>query len=256
MNKISVVILTKNEEKHIRGCLESVKWADEIIILDSFSADHTVEIAREFTDKIYQRDFTGFPQQRHDALQFTSNSWVFMVDSDMVIPRELREEIKDTFSRSIGEYSAFKFRFLTVYFGKEIRHCGWYDPNNTRLFNKEKGNFNTSLRYLDDFIPKGKVGVMKNHILHFGQENISEYVIRLERYSTLNAEDLMSKGYRISYFNIYFYFLIKPMMVFLYKFIYKRGFLDGVGGLMVCITSAITYCISYLKLWEKQKKHV
>ncbi len=256
MNKISVVILTKNEEKYIRNALESVKWLDEIIIVDGFSTDRTLEIAREFTDKIYQKNFTSFPEQRQDALKFTSNAWVFMVDADMVVPQELKEEILQQFSRPVDEYAAFNLRFLNIYLGKKIKHCGWYDPNNTRLFNKEKGNYNTRLKYLDTFMPKGKIGLMKNHILHFGLENVSEYVIRLERYSTLNAEDLMIKGYRISGFNIFFYFLIKPTLVFLYKFIYKRGFLDGIEGLMVCLTSAISYCISYLKLWEIQRKRI
>lgn len=253
MNKISVIILTKDEEKYIRRALESVKWADEIIILDSFSTDRTLEIGREFTDKIYQEPFSGFSEQRRNSLKYASNSWVFMVDADMVIPDELKDEIKERFSGSVDGYSAFNFRFLTVYFGREIRHCGWYEPNNTRLFNKEKGKFDTRLKYLDNFAAEGKVGVMKHHVLHYGLENISEYVMRLERYSTLNAEDLMVKGCRIRGFNTFFYFLIKPAVVFLYKYIYKRGFLDGAVGLIVCITSAITYCISYFKLWEKQK---
>jgi len=97
---------------------------------------------------------------------------------------------------------------------------------------------------------------MKNHILHFGFETVSEHFLRIDRYSTLNAHDLKVKGYRLSNFNLFYFFIIKPIAIFLYKYIYKKGFLDGVASLILCIMSAITYCVSYFKLWEMQKKRI
>lgn len=257
MERISVGLIVKNEEKHIRQCLENLTWADEIVILDGYSTDRTLDIAREFTDKIYQKEFSGsFPQERQYLLTKTSNKWVFMVDGDMVIPEELKEEIKERFSSSVDEYAAFNLRHLNIYLGKEIRHCGWYEPNNTRIFNKEKGNYDTHMKYIDTFMPQGDIGIMSNHILHFGFETISEHLLRMDRYSTLNAQDLETKGYRISVFNSFYSFIIRPLIIFLYKFIYKRGFLDGREGLIICFMSAVTYAVSYFKLWEMQKRRV
>lgn len=255
MEKISVGIITKNEEKHIRQCLESVKWADEIVIVDGFSTDKTIKISQEYTDKIYQREFSGsFAKERDFLLSKTSNKWVFMVDADMVVPENLKQEILEKFTnKSINNYSAFNFRALTIYLGKPIRHCGWFDPSYTRLFNKEKGEYDTELKYIDNFIPEGRVGIMKNYLIHYGFESLSEHLIRIDRYTTLNAEDLYSKGIRITLLNIIYYFLFKPTAVFLYKFIYKLGFLDGIHGFIVCSISAFVYLISYFKLWEIQK---
>ncbi|MBN1871175.1 MAG: glycosyltransferase [Candidatus Omnitrophica bacterium] len=254
--KISVALIVKNEEEHIRQCLESLYWADEIVVLDGFSTDRTLEIVRQYTDKIYQKKFEGFPREREYLLTKTANDWVFMVDADMVIQPPLIKEIEEEFSKSLQRYSACTFRFLNIYLGKEIRHCGWYDPNNPRLFDKRKGKYDTKMKYIDSFIPDGRVKVMRNDILHYGFKSINEHFARVNRYSELNAEDLNTKGIRINNFNIAYYFILKPILVFLYKYVYKKGFLDGIVGLILCLMAAITYRVSYFKLWELQKKKV
>lgn len=255
MERISAALMVKNEEKYIRRCLESLTWVDEIVILDGFSTDHTVEIAREFTDKIYQGEFIGFPAERQFLLSKCSNQWVFMVDADMVVPKELKEEILKIFSQPVDEFAAFKLRFLNIYLGRQIRHCGWFELNNIRIVNKNKGVFDTHLKFLDEFQAKGKCGVMKNYLLHFTYNNsLSEHVRRLDRYSTLNGYDLKNKGCRISYFNLPVYFIFKPMLVFLYKYFYKRGFLDGIPGLILCLMSSISYQLAYFKLWDLQRQ--
>lgn len=177
-----------------------------------------------------------------------------MVDADMVITKEAREEIEEIFSRPVDGYAAFNFRFLNIYLGKEIRHCGWFDPNNARLFNKRKGAYDTRMKYIDSFLPQGKSKVMKNHILHFAFETVAEHAARINRYSTLNAHDLYVKGYRVTKFNTFWLFIGKPMLIFLYKFVYRRGFLDGIAGFILSLMSSITYGMSYFKLWEIQKK--
>jgi glycosyltransferase involved in cell wall biosynthesis len=256
MEKISIAILTKNEEKYIRMCLESVAWADEIVILDGFSTDGTVKICQEYTDKIHQRKFSGsFPKERQFLLSKVKNRWVFMVDADMVIPEKLKDEIMHRSStEEINNYAAFNFRGLTIYLGKPIRHSSWFDPTYTRLFNKEKGKYDTNLKYIDNFVPEGKIGVMDNYILHYGFETLSEHLTRIDRYTSLNAEDLYTKGVRIKPGNILWFLWIRTIVIFFYKFIYKKGFLDGIHGFIVCSISAFCYLISYLKLWEIQKK--
>ena len=252
--RITAALIVKNEIKYIRQCLESLDWVDEIVVLDGYSTDGTLDIIREYDVKLFQKRFEGFPKEREYLLTKASNDWVFMVDADMVIPKELRLEIERSLTEDISRYSAFTFRFLNIYLGKYIRHCGWYDPNNPRLFNKRKGRYDTQMKYIDSFIPDGQIKVMKNHILHYGFETVQEHYLRVDRYAALNAEDLRTKGLEIRIFNMPYYFIFKPLAVFIFKYFFKRGFLDGTTGLVLCLMAAVTYQLSYFKLWEAQRR--
>ncbi len=249
MEKLSAALIVKNSEAHIRECLESLKWADEIVILDGFSTDKTVDICREFTDKVYQKEFTGFNEERQELLSRTANKWVFMVDSDMVIPKELFEEIMKVMENPLC--SGYNMRALTLLWGKPVKHSGWFAPGYLRLFNKEKGGYNTKLKYLDLFIVKeGETGVLKNHLVHYGYNSLKEYVDKVNRYTTLDAQDLNTKGVKFSLLKI----ILRPPAIFFNRYIYKLGFLDGMTGLIIAIFTTYTYIVSYLKLWELQKK--
>ena len=136
----------------------------------------------------------------------------------------------------------------------DIRHCGWFDPTYPRLFNKEKGYYDTKLKYIDNvIIPDNKIKTLKNYFIHYGYKDISEHMLKIDRYSTLNAYDLDIKGIKIRGHNIVYYLVIKPTLVFTYKYIYKLGFLVGFPGFVVSSLSAVTYFASYLKLYEMQK---
>jgi len=253
--QISAALIVRNEEKYIRQCLDSIKWTDEIVIVDGYSTDKTVEICKEYTDKIYQKNFEGFNIERQYLLSKCSNKWVLMVDADMIIPEETKNEIIAKLNEdNLDKFAAYNFRTLNIYLGKEIKHCGWFDPTFTRFFNKEKGGYDTRLKYIDNFIPTGKIGIMKNYIIHYGFETISEHFSRMDRYSTLNAYDLQIKGVKVKPHNILYYFGIKPVLIFIYKYFYKLGFLDGFPGFCISALSGITYFVSYLKLYEMQKK--
>lgn len=252
MEKLTAALIVKNEERFIRQCLESLKWVDEIIILDGFSTDRTVEICREYTDKVFQRPFSGsFNEERQFLISKADNDWVLMVDADMLVPPEAAGEIRAVLSPDAAAgYAAFNFRALTIYLGRPIRHCGWFAPEYTRLFNRKKGSYDTRLKYIDNFVPAGRTGVMKEHLIHYGYETVSEHVARIDRYTTLNTEDLRIKGVGITPVNAFWYFFAKPAAVFFYKYFYRRGFLDGAQGFIVCSISAFVYLISYFKLWE------
>lgn len=252
MEKITAALIVKNQERHIRECLESIKWADEIIILDGFSTDGTVEICRDYTDKIFQKEFESFNVERVFLISKASNKWIFFVDSDMVILPELADEIKKVMINP--EFSGYRMRGLTIYLGRPIKYCGWFEPTYLRLFNREKGYYDTRLKYIDNFIiPDNKVGTLKNYFIHHGYKDISEHIIKIDRYSTLNAYDLDVKGIKITLYNSFYYLVIKPFLVFMYKYFYKLGFLDGFPGFVVSTLSAVTYFVSYLKLYEMQK---
>jgi glycosyltransferase involved in cell wall biosynthesis len=252
MEKLSVAIITKNEEKNIGRCLESLKWADEIVVLDGYSNDKTVEICKKYTDKIYQKEFETFPKERDFILKKTSYKWVLSADADMYFPKELCDETRNVLKNP--GYDAFLSRGLTIFLGQEIRHCSWYDLRYLRLFNKEKGHYDLSLRGIDPFIVDGKVGALKNHFIHYGGDDFGDYFAKIRRYSTLAAEEYAIKGLEITQFNCMWYLNIKPFLVFFYKYFIKMGFMDGIVGFLVCVNSSITYYCAYSILWDRQRE--
>jgi glycosyltransferase involved in cell wall biosynthesis len=248
MEKLSAALIIRNQEEHLRECLSSLTWADEIVVLDGFSTDNTVPICREFTDKIYQRTFTSFNEERQALLEKTSQPWVLMIDGDMVVPKKLIEEIQKLTPDSTC--AGYTMRALTTFLGREIRHCGWFEPTFLRLFNKEKGGYDVRLKYIDHFIVReGTVGILRNHLLHYGYKDIKEYLDKINRYTSLDAEDRDAKGLAISPVMT----AVRPVFIFVYKYIWQRGFLDGIPGLIICLFSGFTYLVSYYKLWELRR---
>jgi len=253
MEKLSVALITKNEESTIANCLESLKWADEIVVLDGFSTDKTVEICKRYTDKIYQKKFESFPHERQFVLEKTSHKWVLSVDADMVFPQAICEEIQEIL-RSEIKVDAFLTAGLTVFLNKEVRYCSWFDKRYTRFFNKEKGSYDLNYSVLDVFQIKGPKGKMKNFFYHYAKEDFIDYFGKIKRISYLTALEYKMKGVKINSLNVVYYLLIKPILIFFYKYFYKRGFLDGTVGLIVCINSAISYFVAFAALWDIQRK--
>ena len=251
VEKISCIVGTKNAERDIRECLESVRWADEIIVVDDFSTDRTVEIAGEYTDNIYQQKFVGYAQQRKYALEKTSHRWVLSLDADERITPELREEIMKRLSDT-KEHSGFFIRRLNIFLDKAVKHCGWYETNDLCLFDKERIIYDTTLKYLDSKVVVGSIGKLKNDMTHYTCRDISNYMERAKLWASLNAEDLITKKLRITFLTALFYFLFKPPLVFGYKYFIKGGYLDGRVGFLVSAISAYTYFLSYVKVWQKQ----
>ena len=148
--------------------------------------------------------------------------------------------------------SGFFLRRLNIFLGKEIRHCGWYEKNNLRLFDKENINYDLSMKYLVRMNIAGTLGELDNDLLHFTCKDLYGYFKRMNLWSSLNTEDLIDKGYRITLVNNIYYFFIKPLAVFFYKYFLKLGFMDGFEGFLICSLSAFTYFLSYAKLRRRQ----
>lgn len=250
--KISVLVGAKNAENDIRDCLETVKWADEIIVVDDFSTDRTVELARQYTDKVFQKKMSAWPEQRHFAVSKASYRWILALDADERVTAQCRDEILEKLSGPL-EFSGFQILRLNFFLGREVRHCGWYEAKNMRFFNKEKAKFDLNIKYLDGIEICGPVGLIKNRILHYTCRNLYDYFIRVNLWSTLNSQDLLNKGKRVTAFSSPCYLILKPIAVFFYKYFFKFGYLDGFVGFLICSISGITYFISYAKLWELQK---
>lgn len=242
MAKISVIIITKNEEENIRDCLESVKWADEIIIVDSFSNDKTVETAKEYTDKIFQREWMGYGKQKNFALEKATREWVLNIDADERVTEGLAQEIKEAIQREpcAGYYIPNRAYFL----GKWIRHSGWYPDYHLRLFKKGKGRFNERMVH-EAVEVSGKKDYLKGSIEHFTAKSIGEYLNRMDKYAKLTIEE---KGGRAGWCQVFFH----PPFTFLKMYVIKRGFLDGIPGLILALCHSYYTFSKYARLWEKQ----
>ncbi len=245
---ISVTIICKNEEENIRKCLESIKWVDEIIVVDSFSDDKTVEIAKEYTNKVFQRKWEGYAKQREYALSKTTNKWIFPLDADERCSEELKNEIISVIN-SNNRISGYRIPRKSFFLGKWIKFCGWYPGYQTRLFKRESVTVSNRLVH-EGYIVNGEIGFLRNDILHFTVNSISDYFSRINNYSSLQAIEKANKK-KIGFYDIF----LRPIAAFLQTFFLKKGFLDGIYGLMVTNFDVITNLLTYMKAWEIQKKN-
>jgi len=246
MNKITTIIITKSEEKNITDCLKSVQWADELIVVDAESTDRTVELARQFTDKVFMRKWEGYVSQKRFALSLASNEWVLSLDADERVTPELKEEI---INLSPGEFSGFKIRRKNFLIKKEITSCGWGNDYQLRLLRKDKADLNERLVH-EKFVVVGKVGTLKQPMLHYTFSSFSDYFSKINYYTGLKARELFSQNRKVNGWIIFTH----TVSSFLTFFIIKRGFKDGVYGFIISLLHSVSTAMNYLKLWELQNK--
>ncbi|MCM8800413.1 MAG: glycosyltransferase family 2 protein [Candidatus Omnitrophica bacterium] len=255
--RLSVVIAVKNEEKNIKRTLESVKWADEIVIVDDVSSDKTVEICRLYTPLVFIHDSQGdFHKNKNLGIEKAGGDWILSLDGDEVVSPELAMEIRSAIKNKdmLGYYINRKNFFL----GKWIRGCGWYPDYIIRLFRKGITQWPISI-VIDDtpkIVDKTRVGYLKNHLLHYSYTSFEQYIDKLNLYSLGIAKQYYLHGVRLNRFNFFIYFFIKPIFVLLYKYIFLRGYKDGWRGLFISFASGLLLFITYAKLWEFQNKSI
>lgn len=245
--KISVIIIAGNEEQNISECLESVTWCDEIILVDSESTDKTVEIAKEFTDKIFIKKWEGFAPQKRYSLEQASNEWVISIDADERVSPELKNEIERILEGN-SQFDGFKIPRENYFLGKAIKSCGWYPDYQLRLFKTSKTKV-TERKVHEGFIVDGEVGKLDNVLIHYTHQKISETINKINHYSTLEAEEKFGEK-KVKPLQI----LTHPIAAFLNHFISRKGYKDGVYGLMISIIHAMTNMLTYMKLWEMQNQ--
>jgi len=244
--KISVLIIAGNEEKNIKDCLESVKWADEIIVVDSESTDRTVELAKQFTDKIFIRKWEGYVSQKRYALSLAKNEWVLSLDADERITPELKEEI---LKLSPGDYFGFRIRRKNFLFKKEITSCGWEKDYQLRLMKKDKTSFSDRLVH-EKFIVDGMMGMLNNPMLHYTFSSFEEYFSKINNKSSLKAQEIFTQKKRVNGWTIFTH----TVSAFFAFFILRRGFKDGIHGLIISLLHSVSTMMNYIKLWELQNK--
>lgn len=217
--KLSVVIITKNEEYFIADAIKSSLFADEVIILDSGSIDRTCEIAKELGAKVYQNEWLGFGPQKNRAVELAKNNWVFVLDSDERITEELKDEIVTTLKEP--QFNGYFIARLNNFFGKNIKNCGLYPDYSIRLFNKNYGKFN-DVSVHESVQLTSKAAHLKNHMIHLAYESIEEFIQKQNRYSSLNhKKKSLIKA------------IINPYWTFFKLYILKKGFLDGWHGFVI-----------------------
>lgn len=249
MVKISIVISAFNEEKKIGDCLESVKWADEIILVNSGSTDETTEIAKQYSLKIFNRP-NNLMLNVNKNFGFTkaTGDWILSLDADERVTPELKEEIKSVISHQLSAISGYYIPRKNIIFGKWIRHTGWYPDHQLRLFKKGQGRFPE--RHVHEMVEiTGEAGYLKEHIIHYNYETISQFLEKLIYiYAPNEAKELIRKGYNLNWRDA----IRMPSKEFLTRFFAQEGYKDGFHGLVLSLLMAFYHLVIFVSLWEKQ----
>jgi glycosyltransferase involved in cell wall biosynthesis len=248
MEKISAIIITFNAEENIRECLESIKWADEIIIVDSHSKDRTCDIAGQFTDKIVTTDEIRYGEKRNIGIQKASNEWILWIDADERATTELRNEIKQEVLQYAGNNKqeiGFKIKRKTYFINKFIRYCGWYPDFNLRLFKKSSTARFSNARVHEKLLFNGRTIKLRNPIIHFTDLTFEHYIEKMNNYTSLAASDLKEQGASSGIHDIIF----RPVLTFFTMYFLRLGILDGFMGLVLCTLSSVSVFTKYSKLY-------
>ena len=247
---LSVIIITKNEESMIRECLQSVSWADEIIVVDSGSTDNTVAICTELGAKVHVRDWPGYGPQKNRALNLATGDWVLSLDADERISPELRNEIRAALADP-REHHAFRIPRSSSYCGRIIRHSGWWPDYVTRLFKRGHARFSDD-RVHEHLIVEGKTATLKQPLRHEAFRSLEQVLQKLNDYSTAGAIMLRQQQRTASLGIAIFH----GLWTFIRTYFLRAGFLDGREGFMLAVSNAEGTYYRYLKamlLKEKQK---
>lgn len=247
-SKITALAITLNEEENVKQYVESLSFADEIIFIDSYSTDKTVEIAKSFGVTVIQRDFDNFSEQRNFAISQAKNDWIVFFDLDEIVTPELEAEIISV-TTSPSDCVAYYVKRNFYFLGKHIKYGGWQSDKAIRVFNKSFCQYNGNLVH-EMVAANGTVGFLKERVNHFSYKNFDNYNNKLNLYSKLQAESLYVKNKRP---NVY-HFFIRPKYRFFWQYIYRLGFLDGKEGFILAYVHAFSVFKRYLQLWMMYRK--
>lgn len=246
--KLSVAIICFNEQQNIKRCLEAVsKVADEIVVVDSFSTDKTKDICQLFDVNFLENSFIGHIEQKNYALEKCRGEYVLSVDADEVLSDELIESIlkvKQSFSEE-----GYRFHRLTRYVDQWIYHCGWYPDTKLRLVKKKSASWvGTNPHDILELKSKEKGLLLPGDLFHYSYDSISDHINQTNKFTTIAAHAAFNKGVRSSFFKV----VTRPVLKFLRDYFWKRGFLDGQYGFVICIINGLSAFLKYAKVRELQ----
>ena len=246
--KLSAVVLTLNEEKDIGECLRSLKFCDEVLVIDSGSTDQTVKIAASLGADIYNHAFVDFSETRNFGLKKSKGDWVLFVDSDERVPDPLKKEIIQTLGRE-NRYSGFYFKRDDFMMGKWLKHGETSHSRLIRLARKGSGDWRRSVH--ETWHVKGKVGEFKNPLQHYSHENIEEFVKKINYYSSFDAREHFKNGKKTRLWHLLAY----PVGKFIQNYLVRLGFLDSGVGLIFATLMSFNSFLIRAKLWRLQRTH-
>jgi glycosyltransferase involved in cell wall biosynthesis len=239
--KLSVIIITKSEAENIRACLESVKWADEIIVVDSGSSDATVEICRELGAKVHVHDWPGFGMQKNRALSYATNEWVFSLDADERVTPELQAQLIKAMED--GRNDGFYVPRLSQFCGKYIRHSGWYPDYVLRLFRRTRGRFSDDMVH-ERVILEGTAGRLSSPLLHYSYLNEADVHRKTEQYARAGAMQMLKNGKTATIADA----PLRAGWAFIRTYFLRLGFLDGIAGFNIALMNFRTTYLKYRQL--------
>jgi glycosyltransferase involved in cell wall biosynthesis len=251
MATLTVITISLNEEMNIVPCLESVRWADEIIVVDSGSSDRTVELARQFTSNVFSIDWQSYGAARNFGMSHATGEWILWLDADERVTPELAGEIREILKRDDERIVGYAIARRAYFLGRWIKHCGWYPSRVVRLFRKQHGRF-TERRVHEKLELKGETAPTRFDLLHFTDPDLHHYLLKFNKYTSLGADDLYGAGRRFRISDL----ILRPIFQFFKMYLLRRGFLDGMPGFILCVLSSAYVFAKYAKVWEReQNKH-
>ncbi|NHM07939.1 glycosyltransferase family 2 protein [Flavobacterium sp. CYK-4] len=247
---LSALIITYNEENHISEVLHDIDFADEIIVIDSFSSDKTVELVNDFKKaQLIQHKFVDYSSQRNFAIECAKNPWILFIDADERFTDELKEEVIETIQKP-NAASAYLFYRIFMFEDRKLNFSGWQTDKIFRLFQKDKAHYVTERLVHEKLTVKGKIAKLKHKLIHFSYTDFDTYKSKMVNYGKLKAKEELAKGIRPNFYHFY----LHPAYKFLYQFIVRLGFLDGKKGVIVCYLNALSVYVRYQELLKMQRK--
>ncbi len=246
--RLSVVVVTQNEEERIRACLEAAAWADELIVVDAESSDKTAAIARELTDHVFVRPWPGFAAQKNFGLEQAHGDWILSLDADELVSAPLREEIAAIVA-GVGAHAGYAIPRRNVFWGRWIRHGGLYPDWQLRLFRRGRGRF-VERSVHESVTVDGSVGRLAGHLDHRSYRDVADFLERADRYSTLAAAEWLASGRRS---RPLVDLAVRPVGRFLGMYVARAGFLDGWRGFLLAVLYGYYVLMRSAKVWERTK---
>ncbi len=241
---LSACVITFNEEENIRACMESVAWADEIIVVDSFSTDSAVKICRSYTDKVFFRKWSGFLDQKNYGVELSTNTWILNIDADERVSPALRDQIVEE-PGSNDDGNGYNIPRHTYYLRRWIHHGGWYPNYQLRLFRKDKGKW-AGEQLREKVTVVGETKTLRNDLLHVAYGSLSDQLKTIDSFCRASAEIMRGKGVRVTLLHL----LARPPIKFLETYIHKQKFRDGIPGLIKAIAYSLYVFMRYANTWE------
>jgi glycosyltransferase involved in cell wall biosynthesis len=247
MAEISAIVLSRNEEANIAECLNTLHWADELLVLDSFSDDATAEIAVAMGAEVQQRRFDNYARQRNAALGMGHKEWVFFVDADERATDELADEIRHAVrDEGLDGWWVPRKNYI---FGRWIRHAGWYPDYQLRLLRRDRARYDASREVHELVELDGEAGYLQNPLIHYNYDTVREFCDKQDRYTGYEVRMLFESGHRARPWNL----VLQPLRQFRWRYISLRGYRDGWRGLLLSCLMAYYDLVRYWRLWRLQR---